>query len=121
MHLKQRAKSVTLCRMNLKTIQYCTSDGFMTLVKVPSHTTVGKFYEVLVQDINYPADNICECPGYTYRGRCVHQLDALNYLCMWDEIVGPEKQTQFQITNNICPRCGGETESETIADDDEKA
>lgn len=101
--------------MELKrTQEYCLSDGEMTLVRVPSKTEPGKTYEVLVQDINSPFENICECKGYEYRGHCVHQIEAQFYVCGWEEQYDVEQQTPLQKEQHICPRCGGPTESETI-------
>jgi hypothetical protein len=100
--------------MGLVKRQHCLSSEPWFELEVPSHTTPGKTYQVLVP---YPEDTademICSCEGFKYRGRCSHQQEAYDMLCRWTEAAGPEEQTPEQAHDYICPRCGGPTERTT--------
>lgn len=56
---------------------------------------------------NRSEQHVCECKGYQYRGHCAHQKVAHTDHCGWNEMEGPEKLTDEQRENKICPRCGG--------------
>ena len=50
---------------------------------------------------------VCTCPGFQFRGYCKHIGQIV--LCLWDEVEGPEEQTNQQRKDQICPRCGNNT------------
>jgi hypothetical protein len=87
----------------------CLNTGVMTEIEVPSRTDEDKWYRVLVQDPVDIEEVICECRGYEVRGHCSHQKDALDAVCGWKEREGPEKQTNQQRRDKVCPRCLGPT------------
>jgi hypothetical protein len=92
------------------TYQECrTLDGWQP-VKVRSSD--GKnWYLVLVNPWDTPNENICECKGYMFNGRCRHQQVATDSLCRWfDDGKKSEIQTPEQRLDKVCPRCGGPTQ-----------
>lgn len=95
--------------VGLESVQQCTNTGVMSFVQVPSSSGEGH-YAVLVQTPDDPTDAICECPGFEFRGYCKHQAMAINLVCGWHELDGPEVQDEKQRRLKICPRCDGETE-----------
>lgn len=74
---------------------------------------------VMVCPWNHPRENICECPGYLYRGTCKHQVIADNAICRWTELEGPEEQSEEQRKIKKCPRCGELTSWHLEVVDDE--
>src|SRR6201989_956355 len=94
--------------MTLVPMQECESVGGFIEVYVPSHTDPNTTYMCWVQDPSEVRSVICTCPGYTHRGECSHQQEALELLCGWDEYNRPaERQTDEQRKEHICPRCLG--------------
>lgn len=95
--------------MELRPYQACrTSEGWWP-VEVASSRDDGSRYVVMVCPWGNAVENICECAGYTYRGSCRHQVEAMDALCGWTELHEPQRfvQTDEQRQNKICPRCGG--------------
>lgn len=75
-------------------------------VEVPSASDPKKTYTISGTVLSGKIK--CSCPGYQFRGTCKHlKVDVQQ--CGWQEVVGPEKQTQEQRDRCICPRCGGPT------------
>lgn len=97
--------------MDIKPFQSCKTNEGWVPVQVASESQ-NLDYTVMVCPWGTARESICECPGYTYRGQCKHQQIALDSLCRWDELTGPEAQTEFQKKTNTCPRCGGPTKYE---------
>ena len=95
--------------MEIKPYQICrTSEGW-TPISVESDSGPGT-YKVLVAPWGHPRDNICECGGYVYTGKCKHQERAMDRVCGWTELqVGEHKQTDEERKGMVCPRCKGET------------
>jgi hypothetical protein len=92
-------------------VQVCrTSEGWWP-VELPSASDPQMRYVVMVCPWGNAKENICECAGYTYRGECRHQVEAMDALCGWSELHEPKRhvQTDEQRTNKVCPRCGGPT------------
>lgn len=96
--------------MQIVNVQQCYSvvDG-PTSVMVPSHSNSLKQYECIVTDSSNVSEVVCECKGYNFNGHCSHQPEAVEMLCEWRQILGPEAQTESQRDNMICPRCGDDT------------
>lgn len=95
--------------VDLINVQRCLNDGIMAEISVPSHSDPAVLYNVVIQSPNDPEDIVCECEGYLYRGYCSHQNEALAQICGWTEFE-EEEQTDDQVRQKICPRCGGPTE-----------
>lgn len=95
--------------MGIVSVQQCRTSGDFAPLEVPSHSTPGVTYTVIVQGDD-PADAICECEGFQFRGQCAHQAEAVGLKCNWTQLSGPEEQTHEHRVNKICPRCMGETE-----------
>jgi hypothetical protein len=53
--------------------------------------------------------HVCDCKGYQFRGSCRHQKEAHLNHCGWNAVEGPEKATDEQEAEKVCPRCGGPT------------
>lgn len=105
--------------MELRPYQACrTSDGWWP-IEVPSSKGDSR-YVVLVCPWGNAVENICECAGYTYRGHCRHQTDAMDALCGWTELQEPKKftQTEEQRKHKVCPRCGGHTQWKMEVEDE---
>lgn len=100
--------------MELKPYQQCRSAEGWNPVSIRSSSS-DMIYLVLVCPWGNPRENICECPGYAYRGQCRHQIDAMDKVCGWTELqVKPDgtpslEQTAQQRKDKMCPRCGGHT------------
>jgi hypothetical protein len=95
--------------MKIEPYQVCrTSEGW-TPVQIASSSSSGS-YTVMVAPWGHPRENICECPGYVFTGKCRHQEEAMDRVCGWTELqVGDYQQTKEQRANKECPRCHGET------------
>ncbi len=54
----------------------------------------------------------CTCPAYKFgKGKeCKHIREAEEDMCGWHSMFSDEVQTDYQRENQICPRCGGDTE-----------
>jgi hypothetical protein len=97
--------------MTLIMAQHCISGDPYFEKFILSESEPGKVYNVWVSMPGDPPEEyICSCPGFTYRGRCKHQHQI--ELCKWHELIGPEKQTDEQQAEQICPRCGNKTNKE---------
>lgn len=81
-----------------------------SVVQVPSETDPDRLYDVLIVDADEPSEAVCECEGFNFRGTCHHQQEAVDALCQWYELEGPEQQEGSQRRDRTCPRCGGPTE-----------
>lgn len=96
--------------MSIESVQRCLQSGEDCVVEIASHSDPDVVYAVEVFDFEDPEEIICECEGFVYRGYCSHQQEAVDALCRWHELDGPEEQTPEQRRAKICPRCGNETE-----------
>lgn len=102
--------------MEIHPYQACrTTEGWVP-IEIPSSSDPNVMYTILVCPWENPAENLCECPGYMFQGRCKHQAMAQMQVCGWTELqVKPPKmepafvQNEAQRKNKICPRCGGPT------------
>jgi hypothetical protein len=105
--------------VKIKPYQACrTSEGW-TPVTIASESGPGS-YKVLVAPWGHPRENICECPGYVYGGKCKHQEQAMDVVCGWTELqIGDFKQNSEQRKKKICPRCSGSTFWRMEVDEDE--
>lgn len=92
----------------IEVVQQCRSlDGWQP-VTVHSKTRKGVVYTVFVNPWSDSSENICQCEGYTFGGKCWHQEEASSHICGWHELVGID-QTDEQRERQICPECGGST------------
>ncbi len=106
--------AIVAAMVDLVQVQHCVSAEPWFEVYIPSQTTEGVEYRIMVPYPEDPAEElICECPGFNYRGYCVHQELAYAMLCRWHELDGPEQQTPEQAHDHVCPRCGDETIKES--------
>lgn len=98
--------------MNFRTYAICrTWEGWQP-VEVPS-SSGEDVYVVLVNPWGDTRENICHCKGYSYRGECRHQQEAVLKLCHWHSLrPNALQQTPEQQTQKICPKCGGPTKYE---------
>lgn len=106
--VKLAASLDSLLEMAIRPAFQCrTLDGwFPTPVQSESNEDIN--YIVHVNPwANRSEQHVCECPGYTYRGRCKHQAMAHNAICGWNEIEGPEEASADDIQARRCPRCAG--------------
>lgn len=92
----------------LKPYQSCRkNEGWMPVNVASDSRPID--WVVMVSPWGNPLENICECPGYLYKGKCKHQIIAMKKTCRWTELEGPELQTESQVKSKTCPRCGGPT------------
>lgn len=96
--------------MNLRPYQQCLSSEGWQPVKVPSASREGESHLVMVCPWGTPHENICDCPAYFYRASCRHQLEAMDLVCGWSELVDKLAQTDEQKKYKVCPRCKGPTQ-----------
>lgn len=90
--------------------QICKSNDPWTTIHVQSNSRPDITYEVIVPYNGAPpSEYICNCEGFLFRGQCSHQTTAYDTMCGWAEFLGPEKQTEKEKENYICPRCKGQT------------
>lgn len=92
--------------MELRPYQVCRSRDGWVPVQVPSGSQPDLTYLVLVNPWGNSRENVCECPGYTYRGTCKHQEFAGQSLCGWIEGELPLQDNEHR-EKKICPRCKG--------------
>ncbi len=98
-----------------KHIQVCTTRLGWQPVQVPSQSEPGKNHLVSVNlDIAF-GQWVCDCKGFLYRGRCNHQIMAVDYVCFWQE--GDEEQTPEERRARVCPRCMKRTRWEVVIDE----
>jgi len=101
--------------MELKPYQVCTSSEGWIPIRIPSETNDEIVYTVFTSPWQRPNENICECPGFAFRGSCKHQAKAQSKRCDWTELQvdmnGKPRfvQTPEQREAKICPRCHSET------------
>ncbi len=76
---------------------------------MPSSTGDGKYLVSLPPWDRHENEIICSCPGYTFRGYCRHQRQALESLCAWNAKDFQTQQTPEQRSAFICPSCFGPT------------
>ncbi len=90
----------------MRKYQECSAQKTVFCIKVPSASKEGVFYNV--KGFISKGDMACDCPAFTYRGKCKHtQLEVV--LCGWSGFSSPEPQTIEQKQEYICPVCGGKT------------
>jgi hypothetical protein len=96
--------------VTLASYQQCRSlDGWVP-IEVGSRSQPGVTYVVLVNPWSDHSENICECKGYSFNGKCAHQKIASQKVCGWTEIgVRAKTQTENQKRLMECPACGGRT------------
>jgi predicted RNA-binding Zn-ribbon protein involved in translation (DUF1610 family) len=93
--------------MGLVSRQKCSSWDLWFETKVDSQSNPDEKYVVLIPLPDDPVEEyICECQGYIHRGKCRHQQIAADSLCRWD---GETLQTEKQMRDMICPKCGDKT------------
>jgi hypothetical protein len=108
--------------MTLVAFQQCRTLAGWVPVQVPSRSDQDKSYTVLVNPWGEVDENICECEGYHYRGKCSHQEHAKRLICGWDELSPrARQQTPHQRRAMECPMCGGQTmwQFRPLEEDDE--
>ncbi len=94
--------------MTLVMAQRCVSTDPYFEAFVLSESEPGKVYSVWVPiPGDPPSAYICSCRGFEFRGHCKHQ-DWIS-ICGWEELIGPEEQTEEQRADQLCPRCGNNT------------
>lgn len=97
-------------------IQECASLSEWREIEVPS-SEEGKTYLVTIPPWEATeVEVVCECRSYEYRGRCRHQREAMKYLCHWSSLEG-DRATPEQVRKQICPECGGPTNTVLIEED----
>lgn len=109
--------------MQMRPIQVCRSNDGWQPVKIASESEENLEYLVLVNPWGQPGENLCECPGYTFRGRCKHQSFAAAKVCRWAEN-NPQykvKQTEQDKETMTCPACDGQTKWEFEVVEDKNA
>lgn len=99
----------------MQLIQECAKNGGFQTVEVASSDGETIYQVVLPPWDRTEVESICECPSYTFRGRCRHQREALGLICNWTELDG-QAQTAEQTGDKICPECGGRTQIVVIGD-----
>lgn len=94
-------------------VQQCRSlDGWQP-IRVASSSGDGH-YTVLVNPWGEVEEYVCECRGYSYRGKCRHQQQAADKICGWSDVdrdgnLSERAQTTDQYAKRVCPQCGGPT------------
>jgi len=97
--------------MRFAAYQRCRSHTPWLPIEVPSQSDPDVTYTVMLCPFGNVDENICECPGYEFRGECSHQVIAAQLWCGWSEIgIGAERQTRAQAAMMVCPACGDDTE-----------
>lgn len=100
----------------MKIIHQCMTTVGWQPVRVSSSTGEAA-YTVHVNPWGLTHENICECKGYMYAGKCRHQASAAAKLCGWHELIGPETQIPQYRRDARCPRCEGPTHR-TVTEDE---
>lgn len=108
MHLSSEPAILILVR--IEPVQQCRSRDGWAPIQIASHTEEGLTYTVLTNPWNEWEEFACDCEGYRFRGHCRHQKEAFKAMCGWHELESfPEKQTEEQRHEKVCPRCYGPT------------
>lgn len=95
--------------MKIEAFQQCRSLNGWQPIKIRSHTRVDRVYTVFVNPWSGFEENICQCEGYMFQGKCRHQAEASDHICGWHELDDGPNQTDEQQTHQVCPSCGGPT------------
>jgi hypothetical protein len=97
--------------MDLVPVQICRTTEGWSPVQVPSSSTKGLNYTVLVNPYVSKREFVCDCRGFEFRGHCRHQELALVHVCWWPIVPRQPQldQTDEQRKNKVCPNCGGAT------------
>lgn len=94
--------------MTIISAQKCVSTEPWFIKHILSDSQPGLVYRVMVSMPGDPSSEyICDCKGFEYKGHCKHQTSF--EVCGWEQVVGPEKQTDQQKADKICPRCTNDT------------
>lgn len=99
-------------------VHQCQSTICWNPVRVQSSSDKDKVYTIHVNPWGRVKENICECPGYQYRGECKHQDIAQRRVCGWHEALSEIEQTQDQRISGVCPSCGNPTVRQVYEDDE---
>lgn len=99
---------------DLITVQNCVSNQPYHHHYVLSRSEPGKVYAVVIPFPHDPREEwICDCKGFLFRGYCRH-IDTAPDPCHWQELKGPEQQTEPERATKTCPRCGNDTVEEHV-------
>lgn len=92
-------------------------------IDVPSESDPDKTYTVTADFSERRMRNnefYCSCPAYKYqkmgktKKMCKHIKKVKDQFCGWHSMWG-KSQTEEEKKNNICPECGGKTETVQVA------
>lgn len=88
-------------------VQECRSLEGWHPIQIPSQSDPNRSYTVLANAFVPPHTWVCQCKGFSYRGKCNHQQLAVSEFCGWHETDGKFTQTEQERKEKICPACGG--------------
>jgi uncharacterized Zn finger protein len=89
-------------------LRECSSNLDWQTVEVKSSSREGVAYEVSIPPWGGGEDITCDCPGFVFRGYCRHTRAALSKICNWTSD-DPVPQSEEQMRDHVCPRCGRPT------------